>query len=260
MALRACLAATEAGLDLRGVTVLGGAEPPTPAKVAGIVGSGARFVPTYVFSEGGPIGWGCAHASGVNDLHFFEDMLALVQSPRTLPGTGIAVDTFHFTSLMAAAPKILLNVEIDDFGRVERRSCGCALEACGLGRHMTGVQSFSKLNGEGVTLVGSQMVHILEHVLPARLGGSALDYQLVEDEDERGLTRLSLVVHPRVALPDERAPIDILLAALRQDDAAAALAQAVWSQARTIAVRREPPFVSAAGKQSPLRVIRRSAS
>jgi hypothetical protein len=161
---------------------------------------------------------------------------------------------------MPAAPKLLLNVEIDDFGLVERRSCGCAFEACGLGRHLSGIQSFSKLNGEGVTLVGSRMVHILEHVLPARFGGSALDYQLVEDEGDRGLTRLSLVVHPRVELPDERAPIRALLDALRADDAAGALAQAVWAQAGTIAVKRIAPFVSAAGKQSALRVMRRSPS
>jgi hypothetical protein len=161
---------------------------------------------------------------------------------------------------MPAAPKILLNVEIDDFGRVERRSCGCRLEACGLTRHLVGVQSFSKLNGEGVTLVASQMVHILEHVLPARCGGGPLDYQLVEDEGPQGFTRLTLVVDPRVVLPDEDAPVRVLLEALLADDAAAAVAGGVWMQAGTIGLKRAAPFVSEAGKQPSLRVMRRNPS
>ena len=57
------------------------------------------------------------------------------------------------------------------------------------------------MTGEGMTLIGTDMVRILEEDLPRRFGGSPLDYQLMEEEDERGFTRLSLVVSPDVVLP-----------------------------------------------------------
>lgn len=71
---------------------------------------------------------------------------------------------------------------------------GCPLEDLGLTDHLRQVRSFSKLTGEGVTLIGSDVVHILEEVLPARYGGSPLDYQMMEVEDEDGFTRLWLLV------------------------------------------------------------------
>ena len=43
----------------------------------------------------------------------------------------------------------------------------------------------------------------MERVLPARFGGSPLDYQLMEEEDERGFTRLSLLVSPKLRIADE---------------------------------------------------------
>jgi hypothetical protein len=60
------------------------------------------------------------------------------------------------------------------------------------------------------------MLHILEEVLPARFGGSPLDYQLLEEEDEQGFTRLSLLVSPRVALADENAALELIASALQR--------------------------------------------
>jgi hypothetical protein len=257
LALRACLAATAEKIDLSQVTVIAGGEPPTDSKVAGITASGAHYVPSYFFAECGAVGWGCARPRAVNDMHFFEDSLALVQRPRTLPGTNTVANTFYFTTLLAAAPKLMLNVETDDFGAVEERSCGCPLEAYGLRRHIVGVQSFSKLTGEGVTLVGSDMVQILEEVLPRRFGGSPLDYQLVQGEDARGLTRLALVISPRIELRDEREPIRVLLEELARRGGAADLARGIWQQADTFRVERAEPHVSSAGKQMPFRVTSR---
>ena len=85
--------------------------------------------------------------------------------------------------------KILLNVQSDDYGVVEERRCGCHSKPR-LPTHVRGVRSYKKLIGEGVTLVGSDMERVIERVLPARFGGSALDYQLAEEEDARGFTRI----------------------------------------------------------------------
>jgi hypothetical protein len=159
------------------------------------------------------------------------------------------------THLHPSASKLLLNVELDDYGLLEERSCGCPLDALGLRVHLRQIRSFAKLTGEGVTLVGCEMVHILEEVLPARFGGSSLDYQLVEEEDEAGLTRLTLLVSPSVPIADEREVIEAIHAALARESLAADMARAFWAQAGTLRVRREAPRVGSGGKQMPLRLM-----
>jgi hypothetical protein len=258
MALRVCIAAREEGLDLTGAVFWGGGEPPTPAKVREITRTGARWVPIYPFSEAGYVGVGCARPADSNDLHFLKDALALIQYPRWVPGSEITVHAFNFTSLLPSAPKLLLNVESDDYGVIETRHCGCPLESYGFTEHLRHVHSFRKLTGEGVTLVGSEMVHILEEVLPARFGGSPLDYQLLEEEDEQGFTRLSLLVSPAVEIKDEREVIETVLEALRQSSVAADLAGAIWSQAGTLRVKRMEPIWTARGKLMPLHLARPS--
>jgi hypothetical protein len=258
LALRVCIAAREDGLDLTGATFLVGGEPPTPAKVQAIVNSGARCIPHYHFKETGRIGMGCCRPVDCNDVHFFKDGLAVIQRPRPVPGFGIMVDAFCFTTLLPTAPKLMLNVESDDYGVIETRSCGCPLESYGYADHLRDIRSFRKLTGEGVTLVGDEMVRILEHVLPARFGGSALDYQLVEEEDEKGFTRVSLLVSPKIEIPDDTTVISVLMEALRRSSVAAGLAGTIWSQANTLRVKRMEPIWTARGKLMPLHLARRS--
>lgn len=258
MLLRVSLAAQEEGFDLTGATLMGGGEPPTPSKVREIIRSGARYVPNYFFAETGPVGWGCAKPVEINDLHLFKDSLALIQYPRQVPGSVITVDAFHFTTLFSTAPKIMLNVESDDYGIIETRSCGCLLESYGYTEHVYGIRSFRKLTGEGVTLVGSELIHILEEVLPGRFGGSSLDYQLLEEEDEQGFTRLCLSISPRLGDMDEQAVIDTVLESLRQSSVAADLAHHIWNQAKSLRIKRIEPISTARGKLMPLHLSQRS--
>lgn len=253
MALRVCLAAREEGLNLTGVTFMSGGEPPTPAKVKAITDTGASWFPVYISSDIGCIGFGCARPVDGNDLHLCKDGVALIESRRQVPGVDAPFQIFCFTSLLSAAPVLLLNVEGDDCGIMETRRCGCLLETCGLTEHLRYVRSFSKLTGEGVTLVGSDMVRVLEEVLPARFGGSALDYQLLEEEDDHGYTRLSLVISPSVRIEDEARVIETVLAALRQTSVAGGVAAALWSQAGTLRIKRAAPVWTARGKFLPLR-------
>jgi hypothetical protein len=258
MALRMCTAAQEEGLDLTGAAIMGGGEPPTPAKVRAITRTGARWIPNYALTEAGSIGLGCGQPADGNDLHFCRDALALVQYPRPVPGSETTVQAFHFTSLLPSAPKLLLNVESDDYGTVEYRSCGCPLESYGFTEHLRHIRSFRKLTGEGVTLVGSEMVRILEEVLPARFRGSPLDYQLLEEEDNEGFTRLSLLVSPELEIADEREVIEAVLEALGQSSVAADLARALWSEAGTLQVKRVEPVWTRRGKLMPLHIAQRS--
>ena len=64
-----------------------------------------------------------------------QDGLALIQFTQRVPGSENTVDAFNFTSLLPTAPKLLLNVEIDDYGLIETRSCGCPLESYGFTEH-----------------------------------------------------------------------------------------------------------------------------
>src|ERR1051326_7185463 len=245
-------AAAEMGADLAGAVFEIGGEPPTEAKVRAITATGARCYPTYHFGECGRVGMGCAHPLDANDVHFFKDGLAIIDYNRRVPGFEIDVDAFCFTSLLPSTPKIMLNVELDDYGVIETRSCGCPLEAYGYTQHIREIRSFRKLTGEGVTLVGSEMLSILEEVLPARFGGSPLDYQLLEEEDERGFTKLSLVVSPRIAPSDEAAVIDAVLNALGPNAVEDSLTRVTWRKAEIFRVKRMEPIRTARGKLMPL--------
>lgn len=256
MLLRVSLAAKEEGLDLTGATFMGGGEPPTTAKVREVTRSGARYIPLYFFTETGVVGWGCVRPLDINDLHLFKDGLALIQYPRQVLGSDITVDAFNFTTLLPSAPKVMLNVENDDYGVIETRSCGCSLENLGYTEHVSQIRSFSKLTGEGVTLVGSEMIHILEEDLPARFGGSPLDYQLMEEEDEQGFTRLSLIVSPKIEISNEGAVIETVMEALGRGSVAASLARATWGQVGTIRIKRIEPIWTSRGKLMPLHLVR----
>jgi hypothetical protein len=181
-----------------------------------------------------------------------EYHLAMIQASRQVPGFSIEVPAFCYTSLLASAPKMLLNVESDDYGTVDQRSCGCTWEKLGFRTHIRDIRSFRKLTGEGVTLVGSDMERILDELLPARFGGSPLDYQFAEEEDAGGFTRLTLRVSPSVALPDEAEVVEFVLRALEKAGGGASVAQSLWRKAGTIRLRREQPTMTTRGKMMPL--------
>ena len=249
--LRVALAARERSLDLTNAVFWGGGEPPTPAKVRPIEETGARYVPTYYLAEAGAIGYACANPVDCNDVHFIADGLALIQHPRPLPGTDRSADAFYYTSLHPTAPKLLLNVESDDCGIIERRVCGCPLERSGFPLHIRHVRSFGKLTGEGVTLLGSEVLRVVEEVLPQRCGGTPLDYQLVEEEDERGFTKLTLLVDPVAVVATDDVIRQTFLEALPASGPEGVLARAVWDQSGTLRVRRERPHWTDQGKLSP---------
>ena len=250
--LRIAVAARENNIDLTGCILRGGGEPPTPAKVAQIVASGATFHSSYAFSEVGTVGSSCLNSSGPNDQHLMQDHVAVIQAMRKVPGFDIEVPAFCFTSLLPTAAKLLLNVESDDYGVMDTTPCGCTWEKLGFPVHIRDIRSFRKLTGEGMTLVGSDIERVLEEFLPSRFGGSALDYQFAEEEDERGFTRIILRVAPRITVSDEPAMIEYVLDTLRQLGGAAAVAESAWRQAGTLSIRRELPAMTSRGKLLPL--------
>jgi hypothetical protein len=256
-AVRVAIAAHEAGLDLSGVTFMGAGEPATDGKVRQIERVGARFISNYGMSDAGMPGPGCAKRVGVSDYHLMTDTVALFPYPHRVEAFGVTVPAFVLTTLLPLSPKVMLNVETDDFGIVEERHCGCELESYGYTTHLREVRSYSKLTGEGVTLIGDEMIHILETTLPARFGGTSFDYQLMEDEDDQGFTRLYVIVSPRIELQSERAVIECVLEGLRQSSPAADAARLTWQNADTLQVKRMEPVWTERHKYLPLYMPRR---
>lgn len=256
-ALRVCSGAERDGIDLTGATFRIAGEPFTRAKHAAVVRTGARAYTTYGFVEIGQVGMGCARPIEPNDVHLVTTLCALVQHGREIPSSDGEIPTFLFTSLSPAAPKILLNAECDDSGIVETRQCGCPLEALGLTTHLRRMRSFRKLTTEGVSILGRDMERILEEVLPSRFGGSPIDYQLLEEEEADGRSRLSLLVSPSVRIDDESAVVQVILAELAKAGAGARDGSSVWAQAGVIRLRRAEPLRTRRGKLMYLQTSKR---
>jgi hypothetical protein len=242
------LAALDLGIDLRGAVFSGGGETPTAAKVAPIAAAGARYMPTYYLSEIGAVGLACAEPRDATDVHAIEDCVAIVQLEAAAGDVGRRAGPLLYTTLLPTAPKLMLNVDSGDRGVCEERACSCALGEAGYRRHLRAVHSHARLTGEGMTLLAGDVIRVIEEELPARFGGSPLDYQLVEEETESGFTRLALLVHPRVVIADERSVVAVVFDALARGGAGSSLAAAVWQRAQALTVRREAPRLSAQGK------------
>lgn len=251
--LTVAIAARESGIDLHGVTFMGAAEPSSPAKVKGILESGASYVSAYSMSESGPLGAGCRHGTDHTDVHFMRDRMAVIQRPEPVPGTHGTVNGLSLTTLLMTGPKIMINVASGDFGVLEERSCGCLLGDIGLFQHLRQIQSIQKLTGRGITLVGDDIAGIIEGILPNRFGGTAQDYQLIEEETEAGVSELVLLVSPSVVLDDEAAPAAVLLEALARGRPGARFSAALLRNASAVKVRRQRPCASARGKQPAFR-------
>ena len=255
-AVRICQAARENSVDTGGAVFLAGGEPVTEIKRREIEAAGASVCPRYVFVEAGYAGLGCLHNDTPDDVHLLRDSLALIQHRREVPHSGVSVDAFLFTTLCATAPKILLNVETGDYGTLERRSCGCYFDRMGFGDHISSIRSFEKLTSHGMTFLGSNVVSLVEEILPARFGGTSIDYQMVEEEDDGGRTHLYILVSPDVGAVDEGEIVDTVLARLSEGEDSQRMMTQIWLQSKTIRVKRTRPVATSRGKLLPLHIQR----
>ena len=254
-AVRVCLAAAERGLDVAGTAFRVGGEPLTLAKVRVISSAGARALPCYSLTELGNIGMPCTRPSALDEVHLLTDKIAVLQRERPVGTAGASVPALVVTTLLPASPKLMLNVDIDDYGVFAEGDCGCPLHALGLTLRLHGVRSHEKLTSEGMTFGGEGVLRLVDEVLPALFGGHAADYQLVEEE-EGGLSRVTVVVSPRVGAVDEGAVATAVLEALAAHTAGWRMAAAQWRDGETLRVVRREPEATGAGKILPLHVPR----
>jgi hypothetical protein len=245
-ALRISLAAKQRGMRLDRVTFLIGGEPVTPAKVTAIEAVGARVRSIFSFTELGTSACPCPRPASPDDMHICKDAVAVVQRRRPADQVGSEVDALLFTGLRPEARRVLLNMETGDYGKVTERACGCLLDQVGWTDHLEEVRSFEKLNLESWAFLGSKLIAIVEEMLPARFGGDPTDYQLVEEEEHDGQTRLTILVHPRLGAVDEGAVSAYVESAL--DVAPSWVTARVYRRLGTLPVRRAAPVPTRAGK------------
>jgi hypothetical protein len=253
-AVRVATAAAADGVDLTGVCFVTLGEPFTEAKRRAIAASGAVALVRYALTEAGILGFGCRAPSAADDLHVLDHGYALIRHPVPVGGGAASVDGLLVTALRPTAPKIMLNVESGDHARLERRSCDCRLGAVGLRTHVDGIRSHEKLSGDGMSFVGTGLLHALEVVLPQAFGGVPGDYQVVE-EAGAGPPRLRLRVSPGIGALDPAAVRTTFLAELRGRGAVGGTRPTV-DRVETVEVVRAWPEATRAGKVLPFHVVR----
>jgi hypothetical protein len=116
------------------------------------------------------------------------------------------------------------------------------------------VRSYEKLSTEGMHFFGPRLVTLLEDELPRRFGGGPTDYQLIEEEDPHGRSRISLVVSPRVGALDEDRVVEAALTFLAGEGPAQSMMAEIWTSGGTLQVVRREPVVSGASKVLALHV------
>jgi hypothetical protein len=253
--VRVARAAKEEGLSLEGAVFELGGEAITEAKLREIEDCGARSINCYSLSETGQLGVGCLQRSAIDEVHLISGKVAVNQHAVSVQD-GTAVEALFFTTLHPTTPKLMLNVDIGDYGVMPSGNCGCAMEKLGYRRRLHTIRSYEKLTAGGMHFIGSNVVAMLEEVLPSRHGGAPGDYQLVEEE-RNGLSTVNIVVSPRVALRDGDQLTRTILDSLSSDSRGARMMADQWRQTVVLEVIRREPYTTAAGKTPPIRVVPR---
>ena len=253
--VRICMAAITHGRDISGTLFRLCSEPLTPARAAIVAQAGCHAVPHYAMGEAGRIGTACGNPEAVDDVHLLTDKIAVIRRERDLGG-GAQVWANIYTTFLPSSAKLMLNVESGDYSVLCQRSCGCPWDRLGFGTHLHTIRSYEKLTSEGMNFLGHDLIKLVEEVLPARFGGAPTDYQLVEEEEESGLPKVSLVVSPRVGPLDERTSIDAVVGFLNHVPGATDNYGERWRQGGTLRLVRREPYATSASKILPLHVTK----
>jgi hypothetical protein len=247
-ATRLCRAAAEAGIDIRGARFSVSGEPATPARLTAVRETGAEIVPRYGASDCGQIGFGCLAPEIPDEVHWLSDLHALIQPPDDGPVPGLPDRLLFMTSLRPTARNILLNASLGDQGTITDRVCGCPLERMGWGVHVHTIRSDEKVTAAGMNFSDAELIRVLDEVLPARFGGTATHYQLVEEETHDGQPRLRLLVHPAVGSFDPEGVAEAFLAAISGGSGVERVMGLAWRGAGVLRVERRAPVSTGTGK------------
>jgi hypothetical protein len=252
--VRTCRAALDGGLDIAGTLLVLGGEPYTEAKAGVVAETGSRGVCHYAMVEAGLIGLACQAGAAPDDVHLVTDKIATIQRDRPVGRTGSVVGALFHTTLLPASPKLMLNVESGDYGVRVDRDCECGALPRGFRSHLHTIRSYEKLTSEGMNFLGSDLLTLVEEVLPARFGGRPTDYQFVERERD-GLPIVSLVIADAVGELDPDRVVRAVLEYLKNQGLGETIMADVWAQSETLRIVRREPLITSAGKILPLQTL-----
>jgi hypothetical protein len=204
-------------------------------------------------NDGGILGLSCGNPAYLDEVHVQTYRMAIVQVPRDYPGLDEPIGAIYATVFSPHTPKVMLNVETGDYATAIERACGCAFEAAGLHQHLHTIRSYEKLTSAGMHFMGTALMDVLDTALPARFGGSPLDYQFVEDEVD-GQTVVKLVIAPGVGPLDEAQAVDYTLHELARRTRSGRMQTGMWRAGGTLRVERRMPIMTGAAKILPLHV------
>lgn len=247
-AVRVCEAANAAGIDLRGADIVVGGEPISSTRRAEVDRSGARLITVYGSMEVGRVANGCLNAEVSDEVHVFDDMKAVIQVGRASAECGLPPDALLISPIRWSAHLPVLNLSVGDQATLLRRSCGCPLEKLGWLTHLHTIRSFTKLTAGGMTFPDTDIIPVLEQVLPQRFGGGPTDYQLIEAESTTGEPRLTLLVHPRIGPVDEEQVYRVFLEKIGRGTGVERVMEMMWRNAGFLTIERRAPASTMSGK------------
>lgn len=167
-AVRVCYAAQVGGIDISRTFFRVGSESLTDSRAAVLRSAETSFACHYSMSETGPIGMACSSGSCVDDVHLLSGKIAILGRPGP-----DGRDALFVTTLLAGAPRIMINVESGDSASVETRSCGSAFGAAGYLTHLHTIRSYEKVSGEGMYFLGTELAALVGGLSAAALRRSA---------------------------------------------------------------------------------------
>jgi hypothetical protein len=252
-ATRVAAAALDRSWDIRGTLFLVSGESLTKGKSSVMLRAGGEPYARYGVSELGFVGHACRHMKGSGSVHLYSNAIAAITHRRRGRMAEAEVDSLFFTTLLSTAPHVLINFETEDNGVLEEARCDCEFSRAGMRWRIHDLSSFGKMTGHGVTILGTDLVRLLEQTMPSRLGGHPGDFQLVERDGE-SQTALELRVSPRVRESSREKIRACFLEELRLIYGGA-LANRIWQHADALNVVLAEPLVTGSGKVLSLHLL-----
>ncbi len=253
-ATRLAAASIDRKLDIHDTLFLVSGETLTEGKADVMMRAGGHPYARYGMSEVGFVGHGCRRMKAANSVHLYSNAIAAITHRRREPLADADVDSLFFTTLLPSSPHVFVNFEAGDSGVLEEAGCDCEFSRAGMRWCIREVSSFGKMTGHGVTILGTDLVRLLEEILPSRLGGHPGDYQLVERETATQ-TILELRVNPRAT----DSSIDKIRARFMEELGliyGGALARRILQNAEVLNVVLDGPFATSTGKVHALHLLR----
>ena len=107
-----------------------------------------------------------------------------------------------------------------------------------------------------MSFLGTELLWILDEVLPTRFGGNPTDYQFAEEEVD-GLPKVNIIISPRVGAVNDKLVINTVINSLESYPGGDIMVRQ-WRQGNTLRVVRREPFTTSSAKILPLHILRKS--